>query len=330
MRHKEFVFKSKYHHCREAEEFSHMKPENNFRLEIKAVTEEGSFEGLLSVYDVVDKGGDLVERGAFTKTIQEHGDSIPMLWQHKADSPIGKLTLADSDEGLRVKGQLLMELPDAQKAYLLMKAGVVKGLSIGYSTVKKAMNGAVRHLKELRLYEGSVVTFPMNEAAIITSVKNEAKGDFTEELTAIQLHDAGYQMFSALRSALYSVSGYYSYDAGQLTDQEKVAAAETIIDQFRAAYLEYLPQFLELLSASGLKAHELEIKAGRTISAATRGQIQSAIATLAALLPGEAGGDDTTTSSEEAAATEKSEPVADHSAAESCIDEMRALLSSAA
>ena len=73
--------------------------------------------------------------------------------------PIGKLLLQDGPDALRVTGQLLMDLPDAQKAYLLIKAKIVKGLSIGFDTIKDAMDGAVRRLKELRLYEGSIVTF---------------------------------------------------------------------------------------------------------------------------------------------------------------------------
>jgi len=67
-----------------------------------------------------------------------------------------------------------MELPEAKKAYLLIKARIVRGLSIGFDTVKEVLDGGIRRLKELRLYEGSIVTFPMNEAAQITIVKHGA------------------------------------------------------------------------------------------------------------------------------------------------------------
>src|SRR4051812_14331745 len=143
---------------------------SNLPMEIKEISADGSFTGLLSVYNIVDLGKDLIEPGAFTKTIVEHGNEVPMLWQHKPDVPIGTLTLTDGPDALHVKGQLLMDLPEAKKAYLLIKARIVRGLSIGFDTVKQVLDGGIRRLKELRLYEGSIVTFPMNESALITSV----------------------------------------------------------------------------------------------------------------------------------------------------------------
>ena len=97
-----------------------------------------------------------------------------------------------------------MDLPAAKNAYLLIKARIVRGLSIGFDSVKDSVEDGVRLLKEIRLWEGSIVTFPMNEAAIITSVKarREAKADFDTEFAEIQLQDAMYQMWIALRSAL--------------------------------------------------------------------------------------------------------------------------------
>jgi HK97 family phage prohead protease len=147
-----------------------MTPKYLLRMAIKQVAADGSFEGSLAVYGNVDLGGDIIEPGAFTKTIKERGDQVPMLWQHDSKRPIGMLTLIDDPDALRVKGQLLMELPDAKNAYILIKARIVKGLSIGFDTLKDTVEGAVRHLLEIRLWEGSIVTFPMNEQALITSV----------------------------------------------------------------------------------------------------------------------------------------------------------------
>jgi HK97 family phage prohead protease len=141
------------------------------KMQVKGVVADGSFEGLLAVYNNVDLGGDLIEPGAFTKTIREHGNEVPLLWQHKIDVPIGMLTLVDGPDALSVKGQLLMDVPAAKTAYLLIKARIVKGLSIGFDCLKDAMDGSVRHLKEIRLWEGSIVTFPMNAAALVTTVK---------------------------------------------------------------------------------------------------------------------------------------------------------------
>ncbi len=200
-----------------------MKTKQLMRLEVKEISAEGSFEGMLSPYGNLDQGGDIVEPGAYAKTLKDQGPTRPMLWQHRSDTPIGELTLEDRPEGLWAKGQLLMELPEAKKAYLLMRARIVKGLSIGFESVKDSIESGVRHLKEIKLYEGSVVTFPMNEAALIASVKakraGERKDDFNEELSDVQLSDAGYQM----RCALWSALGSITWDS-EMTSDEKVTA----------------------------------------------------------------------------------------------------------
>ena len=318
-----------------------IKRKNNLRMEIKEISADGSFTGMLSVYNVVDLGKDLVEPGAFTKTIKDHGNEVPMLWQHKPDVPIGTLTLEDGPDALHVKGQLLMELPEAKKAYLLIKARIVRGLSIGFDTVKEVLDGGIRRLKELRLYEGSIVTFPMNEAAQITSVKHRAerKDDFTTELAERQLQDAGCQMLCALQNALCSIpwSG--------LSREETRSASGATLEQFTAAWMDYLPAYLdwvteeygdmETASRKRLEAKALQLKAGRRISAVTKTQItqahehvKSASDLLIALLGGEADDvdEDEATSKSKAAADTKPEPVPDHSAASSLLDSIKAMI----
>ena len=249
-----------------------MNQKKGMRFEIKEITAEGTFEGILSPYGNVDGGGDVVLPGAYAKTLKEQGDTRPLLWQHKSDQPIGLITLEDRADGLWCKGELLMALADAQKAYLLIKARIVKGLSIGFVAVKDAMSNGVRQLSEIALYEGSVVTFPMNESALITSVKSasrEAKGDFNEELTERQLSDAGYQMRCALYDALNS-----AFWSG-LAKDEVIAVSETIIQQFHDAYMAYLPNYIDLMCEyyGGMEtwhAKRIETKSGRKICAATK------------------------------------------------------------
>jgi len=314
-----------------------MKTKLRMRLEIKEIAPDGTFEGILSPYGNVDAGGDVVEPGAYTKTLQEQGLTRPLLWQHKTDVPIGQLTLEDRTDGLWCKGSLLMALPEAQKAYLLIKAKIVRGLSIGFEAIKEALQNGVRHLKEIKLYEGSVVTFPMNESALITSVKGQqqTKGDFNEELNEIQLTDAGYQMRYALSQALSSL--FWS----GLTKEEILQAAETIIQQFSDAYMAYLPAYLDMmaeyygdLETWGRK--RLEIKAGRKLSSATmqtlgevcdhmqksRDHHQSAQDLLSALMDDEAADDGTSKSK---AAAPKSEPE-NHSAASTILEGMKAMV----
>lgn len=216
------------------------------RMEIKEVSSDGSFEGLLSPYGNVDAGGDMVETGAFAKTLKEHGNTVPLLWQHKKEYPIGLLTLDDRDDGLYCKGQLEMELSKAQEAYICLKNRIIKGLSIGYTSMKDSIENGIRHLKEIRLYEGSVVTFPMNEAAMVTSVKayDGIKGDFNEELEELQVLDGYYQLRSALFYALNSLLW------SDMSKEEKVTMSQTILEQFTETFNTFFPKYLDTLESA--------------------------------------------------------------------------------
>jgi HK97 family phage prohead protease len=153
---------------------------HSFQLKIKSVDDAaGTFVGMAAVYGNVDLGGDVIDPGAFTRTLSA-GKSFPVLWQHQPDNPIGTAKVTETREGLLVNGTLMLSDPTAQKAHTFLKAGVVKGLSIGYDAIQATYDGDIRHLKELRLWEVSVVTFPMNESATISSVK--AKDLSAEEL----------------------------------------------------------------------------------------------------------------------------------------------------
>lgn len=318
-----------------------MKIKQRLRLEIKEIAADGSFEGMLSPYGNLDSYGDVVKPGAYTKTLQERGNKVPMLWQHKTDLPIGELTLEDRPDGLWCKGQLLMADTVAQRAYLFIKAKIVKGLSIGFESIKDSIENGVRQLSEIKLYEGSIVTFPANESALIASVKGrgEMKGDFNEELTQIQLSDAGYQMRCALSYALSSAIW------AELTREEKIALTEAIIQQFAEAYMAFIPAYLDALTEmygqmETWNQKRFETKAGRKISAATKETVQSAADhaksandILLALLDDEADADSetdygATSKSRAARETKSSEPVPDHSAAK-ILDDLRSLIPAA-
>jgi uncharacterized protein len=82
-------------------------------------------------------------------------------------------------KGLEIAGELVLETGKAQEAYALLKRRVLKGLSIGYDVVKDTIANGVRHLHELKLYEVSLVTLPMNELATITDLKAQGENELT-------------------------------------------------------------------------------------------------------------------------------------------------------
>lgn len=145
----------------------------NFPLSVKSVEEDGSFSGYASVFDVVDSQKDVILRGAFGRTLQEN-PNIKLLWQHRMDEPIGVLVKAEENaHGLYVEGKLLLDVQRAREAYTLLQSGAVDGMSIGYSVVDYEMDrkNGVRILKDVDLWEVSLVTFPANARAEVTRVK---------------------------------------------------------------------------------------------------------------------------------------------------------------
>jgi len=152
-----------------------------FESEVKA-GEQGVFSGYGSIFGNEDQGNDIVQKGAFTKSLQDRpATKVKMLFQHKTDEPIGVFEeIYEDQKGLFVKGRLALGTQKGREAYELLKMGALDGMSIGFRAdpQKQGYNEnkrGVRTLKQVDLMEISLVTFPMNERALITSVKGNSK-----------------------------------------------------------------------------------------------------------------------------------------------------------
>lgn len=139
----------------------------------------GTFEGYGSVFGNKDLGNDVIERGAFLKSLKRRKpQNVKLLYQHKSDMPIGVFDEIKEDEhGLVVKGRLALKTQAGAEAYELLKMGALDGLSIGFRVNPKEVSydkrGNKRIIKEVDLMEVSLVTFPMNPQATVRSVKGE-------------------------------------------------------------------------------------------------------------------------------------------------------------
>ncbi|MBU4529717.1 MAG: HK97 family phage prohead protease [Hoeflea sp.] len=157
-------------------------------LDIKAIAEDGTFSGYASVFGVKDRGGDIVMPGAFKSSLQKYpARKVKMLWQHDTTEPIGVWTKFEEDAfGLRAEGRILLDTVKGREVYAFMKAEAVDGISIGFRTIRDEMDRkqGARLLHEIELREASIVTFPMNESATVTSVKNSGT-DFAALVAAI-------------------------------------------------------------------------------------------------------------------------------------------------
>lgn len=169
-------------------------------LDLKSLTDTGRFSGYGSVFGNVDKGGDVVEFGAFGKSLEgweKSGRSVPTLWQHKTDEPIGAWTnLKEDKHGLLGDADLWIEdAPYARIAHKGMKTKTITGLSIGYRIKRDSYDKktGVTTLHELDLVEISVVTNPMNDAARMTDVKSMIEAGTLPTLREFEdfLRDAG-------------------------------------------------------------------------------------------------------------------------------------------
>jgi HK97 family phage prohead protease len=150
---------------------------------------EGEFTGYASVFGNKDSYGDVVLAGAFANTLAEwerKGIPIPLLWGHNTSDPdfnLGEILTAEEDErGLKVHGKLDMESPKSAQTYRLLKSGRVNQMSFAYAVVDgayvqpegegKTWRDAYYELRELDLYEISIVPIGANQDTEILAVKS--------------------------------------------------------------------------------------------------------------------------------------------------------------
>lgn len=168
------------------------------QLEIKSLGElgHGVFSGYGSTFGNVDRVGDIVERGAFERTLETHkknGTMPAMLIHHDMTRPIGRwIDMREDEHGLSVEGKLTTGVRDADEAYALLKDGAINSMSIGYKVIREDYDHrtGINHLHEVELHELSLVTIPANAAAIVGAVKDAEGNPNIRELEAV-LREAG-------------------------------------------------------------------------------------------------------------------------------------------
>lgn len=168
--------------------------------EVKDVDVKGrTITGYLSAFGNKDFDGDIIEKGAFKKSITERKDNILFLNQHNWAQPHGKFkTLMEDDKGLYfestpfVKGVTYSE--DTLKLY---EAGIINEHSIGFTTIKDhyEKESDTRYIKEVKLYEGSNVTLGANNQTPFTGFKS---------LTLKEINDKCDRLYKAIRNGNFT------------------------------------------------------------------------------------------------------------------------------
>lgn len=197
-------------------------------LEVKADS-EGRIEGYASRFGEMDGGGDVVVRGAYAASLASRMPK--MLWQHDPSLPIGMWEEASEDEtGLYVRGRILDTIEKGREARALIEGGAIDGMSIGYRTIDadRGADGA-RMLKQLELWEVSLVTFPMLASARVDAIKaadefHQGNAAMLKKLVEDSLREAGFSRTEAKAGASAAV--------GKL---EGLREADTGLEELRAA-----------------------------------------------------------------------------------------------
>ena len=187
-------------------------------FEVKEIDEEeGTFTGYAATFSSKpDSYGDVIDPGAFTKTLKDGRKRIKVLWQHSPMEPIGKpVEISEDEKGLLIKGKLSLGVQRAREILALMKDDVINEMSIGYETIKQEYKDGVRHLKEIRLYDTSPVTFAANPEAVIVGVKAELK-PYPHEHACRLLDPDKFQDNSFRRTTRESDGKEYSVILGKL------------------------------------------------------------------------------------------------------------------
>ena len=147
--------------------------------------------GYLSAFGNVDSDNDIIEKGAFSKSINERFNDIFYLQQHDWSKPLGKFKkLVEDEKGLYFEGEII-NTSFGEDQLKLYEAGIVKEHSIGFTTVKSDFKqeneNYIRIIKEVKLYEGSAVTLGANSQTPFLGFKssvNEVKDLYKKILKA--------------------------------------------------------------------------------------------------------------------------------------------------
>jgi len=157
---------------------------------VSPLKESGTFRGYAST-TTLDKSQDIIEPGAFSKTLQywqKRKNAYPNICaEHDRDHFIGTCTkLYEDHKGLYMEGKLFIEyIPKAQEVYDALISGKKRGLSIGFYVKKSSTEGRVRRIQQLDLVEISIVSHPCNQEAHIHEFKRDH--DPTHDNTLAQI-----------------------------------------------------------------------------------------------------------------------------------------------
>ena len=154
------------------------KEVKNIDLELKSET-EGKVSAVFSVFNSLDSDGDVVLPGSIKSGFKS--GSVPMVWAHKWDMPIGKGSINSDGDKATFNGEFFMDTESGKEAYKIVKnMADMQQWSFGYR-VNEAEQGKVgegdeekdaRFLKDLTVFEVSPVLVGANQDTYTMAIKS--------------------------------------------------------------------------------------------------------------------------------------------------------------
>ncbi len=147
---------------------------------------KGIVTGYFSAFNNIDSDGDVIVSGAYKKTVAENGpmgrNRIMHLLQHNPLMPLGKPTeLMEDAKGLRFTSKIT-ETSYGKDVIKLYAEGVFNEHSVGFEIIKSDNKAGYREIREIKLWEGSTVTWGANPNTPIESMKSWDKPKSEEML----------------------------------------------------------------------------------------------------------------------------------------------------
>ena len=166
--------------------------------------------GYGAVFGNVDSYNDVIEKGAFQKTLIDRGERVAFCYQHDIWNPIGKIEeMREDDNGLWIK----VKLSAAEKGIQTkVKEGILKEMSIGYRTMSSREEirdeKTITYLTEIKLFEISLVTVAANPLAVVETMKSEERvkhieGEFDRLIAIIRNSEIKFEI-EKLKSVVLS------------------------------------------------------------------------------------------------------------------------------
>lgn len=215
--------------------------------EIKDIDMKGRrVSGYLSAFDNKDHDGDIIVKGAYTKSLKERKNDIFFLNQHNWAQPHGKFDeLKEDSNGLYfVSNPFVSGVSYSDDTLKLYEAGIIKEHSVGFITIQDEIKSDTRYIKEIKLYEGSNVTLGANSNTPFTGFKSSMK-DIDDQSKRIvkALRDGTFtdETFILLEVALKQLQKE-AYELGKKSLIEPSLDTPEPIEQYTKTINDYIKQ----------------------------------------------------------------------------------------